>query len=161
MKELLEDVVEISQIAAESKGVLLAMNEIPECLVAGDDISLSRLFFNLIENAIKYSDAGGRIELTGFCENGCARLMVSDTGVGIPEKDLPRVFDRFYRVDPSRSPRTGGSGLGLAICRSIVEAHHGEIHVSSVFGRGTTFTVTLPIVEPSVADCVSATLHQS
>ncbi len=150
LQPLLTDVVEILGTAARDKGVSLTMGEIPNGVVLGDDISLSRLFFNLIDNAIKYTPAGGGVQLTGCCQDHRIRVMVCDTGIGMDADQLPKVFDRFYRADPSRNEQTGGTGLGLAICRSIVESHQGEISVSSRIGAGTTFTVVLPLVDEAV-----------
>ena len=152
IKPLLEDVVEVLRETAVEKGVSLTAGEIPNCVVSGDDISLSRVFFNLIDNAIKYTSAGGRVQLAGFCGNQQVRLLVCDTGIGIESEHLPKLFDRFYRIDPSRNGQTGGTGLGLAICRSIVKSHQGEISVSSLSGSGTTFTVTLPLIAESVTE---------
>jgi two-component system sensor histidine kinase ResE len=111
---------------------------------------------NLVDNAIKHTPADGRITISADCLMGPdknhqqIKLSVSDTGPGIPAPDLPHVFDRFYRVDKSRSRELGGAGLGLAIVRSIVEAHGGHIDVESVLGEGTTFNVWLPAYEPNV-----------
>jgi len=150
LKPLLEDVVEMLRTAATVKGVSLEMYEIPNCVVCGDDILLSRLFFNLIDNAIKYTPAGGLVRLTGFCGDQHLRMMISDTGVGIATDHLPKVFDRFYRIDHSRNGPMGGAGLGLAICQSIVETHQGEISVASIVNEGTTFTVVLPLLADAV-----------
>jgi signal transduction histidine kinase len=96
---------------------------------------------------LKYTPAGGAVELKvkGDRDQGVARIYVSDTGVGIAQKDLKRVFDRFYRVDKARSRETGGTGLGLSISQWIVQAHKGQINVKSKVGKGSTFTVTLPL----------------
>jgi signal transduction histidine kinase len=99
---------------------------------------------NLISNALRYTPQGGRIALIAQAQNGNVRLMVRDTGQGIPPEALPRIFDRFYRGDASRQQQEGESGLGLAIARSIIEAHGGTIAVDSELGRGTVFTIELP-----------------
>jgi two-component system phosphate regulon sensor histidine kinase PhoR len=85
------------------------------------------------------------VKVKGDRDQGVVRLLVSDTGVGIPQKDLKRIFDRFYRVDKARSRETGGTGLGLSICQWITQAHDGRIAVESKVGKGSTFTVTLPM----------------
>ncbi len=114
------------------------------CQVGGDVDRLRQLFFNLLDNAIKYTPPGGKVTVQGGPSNGQTRVIVADTGIGIPADHLPHVFDRFYRVDPSRSPETEGSGLGLAICRSIAEAHGGRVEIDSTFGVGTRVMLTLP-----------------
>jgi signal transduction histidine kinase len=98
----------------------------------------------LLSNATLYNHPGGQVVVTVRSDPDSATVDVEDTGVGIPESDLPLVFDRFHRVDAARSRESGGSGLGLAICQSIALAHGGTITVASVIGRGSTFTVTIP-----------------
>jgi signal transduction histidine kinase len=100
---------------------------------------------NLLSNAIGYTHSGGEVVVATRRERGLAIVNVEDTGVGIPESDLPLVFDRFHRVDTARSRESGGSGLGLAICRSIVLAHGGTITATSVVDRGSCFTVAIPV----------------
>ena len=97
----------------------------------------------LLDNAVKYTPAGGGVAVTVGAGDGCATLAVADTGPGIPGEHLPRIFNRFYRVDEARS--VGGAGLGLSIARQIAEGHGGAITVASVVGVGSTFTVTLPL----------------
>jgi len=115
--------------------------------VEGDPLFLRQLILNLTENGLKYTRAGGEVavRVKGDRDQGVVRLLVTDTGVGIPQKDLKRIFDRFYRVDGARSRETGGTGLGLSICQWIVQAHEGRIAVESKVGKGSTFTVTLPM----------------
>jgi signal transduction histidine kinase len=98
-----------------------------------------------VSNAVKYNRDGGRVDVTLTTERGARRLSVADTGIGIRQQDLPRVFERFYRVDSARSRATGGTGLGLSIVRHAVERHGGTVHVESTLGEGTTFTVSIPI----------------
>jgi signal transduction histidine kinase len=114
--------------------------------VPGSAKDLSLLVGNLLENAVRYTPAGGRVRLEVAAENGRAVLTISDTGIGIPRRDLPRIFERFYRVDRARSRATGGTGLGLSIARHVAERHGGEIEADSELGRGSTFRVTLPSV---------------
>jgi len=109
----------------------------------GDPGLIKRVLLNLIGNAIKYTETGGKIELSLESDTDTAIWTITDTGIGIPEEHVPYIFDRFYRVDQSRSHETGGSGLGLAIVQKIVEAHHGKIEVASEVGKGTTFKVFL------------------
>src|SRR5262249_3888264 len=109
---------------------------------------LARLLANLLTNAIRHTSDGGRIEITLTADRGQAVLSVADSGCGIPDEDLPKIFERFYRVDKARSRSSGGSGLGLAICKSIVEAHSGTIGCSSKLEEGPTFAARLPLVVP-------------
>jgi two-component system phosphate regulon sensor histidine kinase PhoR len=115
--------------------------------VTGDAEQLCQVIANLINNAITYNHEGGQVRLHLAAEEHDAALSVSDTGIGIPESDLPRIFERFYRVDRARTGNSG-IGLGLAICREIVRAHGGIIDVTSVVGKGATFTVRLPLRPP-------------
>ena len=112
--------------------------------VLGDRDRLRDAVSNLISNAIRYTPEGGRADVTVASEASEAVLKVADTGIGIPEKDRPHIFERFYRVDQARSRDKGGSGLGLAITKWVIEAHGGSISFSSEEGKGTTFTVRLP-----------------
>jgi len=100
---------------------------------------------NLVENAIRYTEPGGIVDVRTARENGNALVIVSDTGLGIPARDIPRVFERFYRVDSARSRDTGGTGLGLAIVRHVADRHGGTVDVQSELGAGSTFTIRLPI----------------
>jgi len=109
-----------------------------------DAQKVRQVLINLLDNAIKYSDPGDKVEVSAFEEGDGVVVRVADTGVGIPEEDLPNLFDRFYRVDKDRSRSTGGSGLGLAISKQIVDLHGGELDVRSEVGRGSTFEVRLP-----------------
>lgn len=115
-----------------------------EYTVRGDETQLTSMFTNLVDNAVKYTPPGGRVEVTGGSEGAEIVIRVSDTGIGIPEAKLPRIFERFYRVDKARSKETGGTGLGLSIVRHIAENHGGRVSVKSNLGEGSTFTVCLP-----------------
>jgi two-component system, OmpR family, sensor kinase len=122
-----------------------------ELLVQGDSDRLKQVVLNLVDNAIKHTPDGGRVTIGGENVDGASvRVSVSDTGVGIPAEDLPHVFERFYRVDKSRSRVQGGAGLGLAIAKSIIEAHGGRIEAQSTVGAGTTFIVWLPTYRPNL-----------
>jgi two-component system phosphate regulon sensor histidine kinase PhoR len=109
----------------------------------GDKERLKQVMVNLIDNAIKYTPAGGRIAVTCREEGGGVRITVRDSGVGIPAEHLPRIFERFYRVDRERSREAGGTGLGLAIVKHIVEAHGSKVEIESEVGRGSTFSFSL------------------
>jgi signal transduction histidine kinase len=113
--------------------------------ITADEDKISQVIVNLLSNAGKFTGSGGSVDILAGLKQGKAEITVIDTGTGISEQDLPHIFERFYRADPSRSRVTGGSGIGLAIAKSIVLAHNGTIGVKSEYGRGTTFTVTLPI----------------
>ena len=112
--------------------------------VRGDETQLASMFTNLVDNAVKYTPPGGRVEVTGEFEGSEIVIRVSDTGIGIPEGKLPRIFERFYRVDKARSKETGGTGLGLSIVKHVAENHGGRVAVESTVGEGSTFTVYLP-----------------
>lgn len=119
--------------------------EVPEGIVIrADEIQLVQLVRNLLDNAVKYTPAGGCVNVSASLAGGEAAISVCDTGIGIPHGEVDRVFERFYRVDKARSRRLGGTGLGLAIVKDIVEAHGGRIEVDTQLGRGSTFTVRLP-----------------
>jgi two-component system phosphate regulon sensor histidine kinase PhoR len=111
--------------------------------VSVDPDQLRQILANLLDNALKYTEAGGRVELSAEPWKGGARVTVRDTGVGIPEADLPRVFERFYRVDKARERSVGGTGLGLSIVKHLVEANGGEVSVESRQPGGTAFRFTL------------------
>jgi signal transduction histidine kinase len=111
--------------------------------IEGDLFKLEQMLLNLLDNAVKYTDRGG-IAVSVDAQGKRVRIRVRDTGIGIPKDDIPRVFERFYVVDKSRSRKSGGTGLGLAIVKHIVLQHSGTIGIESVPGEGTTVTVTLP-----------------
>lgn len=142
----LRDACEQIRVLAVAKDVRFRAN-IPErpTHVVGDAAAIRRLFLVLLDNAIKYTHSGGTVEVALERRNGLATVEVRDTGIGISEADLPHVFERFYRADKARSRDQGGTGLGLAIALSIAEWHHGEIHVQSELGHGSTFRAQLPI----------------
>ena len=112
--------------------------------VRGDETQLASMFTNLVDNAVKYTPSGGRVEVTGGFEGSEVVIRISDTGIGIPEGKLQRIFERFYRVDKARSKETGGTGLGLSIVKHVAENHGGRVAVESTPGEGSTFTVYLP-----------------
>lgn len=138
-----EDSVELLKPLADERGISIK-TELSATRLQGDRERLSQVLVNLLSNAIRYNHDNGQVEVRVEAQNGCAILQVSDTGIGIPDGDLPHIFDRFYRVDQSRTRADGGSGLGLAICHSIVEAHHGTITARSELQSGTRIEVRLP-----------------
>ncbi|MDI6858709.1 MAG: HAMP domain-containing sensor histidine kinase [Dehalococcoidia bacterium] len=144
MRELTEDVVRQARKLCGPERIPLDVPADGPLTVRGDASRLRELLFILLDNAIKYGDAREPVGVTLHQSDGKLLLRVSDKGQGIPEHALPRVFDRFYRVDKARSREKGGAGLGLAIARWIVEAHGGTIRIDSVEGEGTSVTVELP-----------------
>jgi two-component system phosphate regulon sensor histidine kinase PhoR len=109
-----------------------------------DAEAVQEILDNLVDNALKYTPEGGRIRVGWHLDNGEICLQVQDSGIGIPEQDLPRIFERFYRVDKARSREMGGTGLGLSIVKHLAQAMHGNVGVTSEVGKGTTFSVRLP-----------------
>ncbi len=130
---------------AEGRGIDLAVDLPDSAPVAGVPADLEAVVKNLITNAVKYNRDGGSVAVTLRTQDAARVLRVTDTGIGMRQQDLPRVFERFYRVDTARSRETGGTGLGLSIVRHAVERHGGNVRVESTLGEGSTFTVTLPI----------------
>lgn len=141
-----ETVRDLSQAAADREIEIEAAASALPVYVFADSGRLQQVLHNLIENALQYSDRGATIRVEVAAAPGEALLSVSDTGIGIPEADLPFVFERFFRSKRSRRANPGGSGLGLSIVRWIVEAHKGRVSVESAVGKGSTFTVRLPVV---------------
>jgi heavy metal sensor kinase len=132
-----------AQVLAAQKDISLKLDAQTPLSLNGDDELLQRMILNLLDNAVKYTPRGGAISIELTKKNGQAFIAVRDSGVGIPAKDLPHVFDRFYRVDKARARAVGGAGLGLSIARSIAQAHGGTIRVESD-RSGSSFTVELP-----------------
>jgi two-component system, OmpR family, sensor histidine kinase BaeS len=144
-KTILERAVARHTVFARQKGISLKIDadkELPELTVDGD--RMAQVFDNLITNAFRYTSSGGEITLAARSSNGNVRLQVRDDGSGIPPEELPYVFDRFFRGDPSRH-KSGDSGLGLSIAKSIIESHGGKIEVESAPGNGAIFTITLAV----------------
>jgi heavy metal sensor kinase len=146
---LLTEMAETFRILAEEAQLTLDTQPFPPVAVLGHRSRLHELFANILDNAVKYTPAGGRVTLSAELDADDVHVTIADTGVGIPEEELPKVFTRFYRVDHSRSRDTGGSGLGLTIAKSIAIAHGGTIEADSAPGAGSSFTVTLPLAPPS------------
>jgi signal transduction histidine kinase len=132
---------------AEAKGVALRAHAAADLVVTADDTRLEQVAANLIDNAVKYTPAGGRVDVEGLREGDRALLRVRDTGIGIRADELPRIWDRLFRGDTSRAER--GLGLGLSLVRAVVEAHGGTVEVASEPGNGSTFTVALPLADAS------------
>jgi signal transduction histidine kinase len=146
VEEVISEVVKEAEIEAKRQGIILNWKPFAaEAVVLGDAFQMKQVIFNLVDNAIKYNRPGGSVGITVHVENRLVIIKVGDTGIGIAAQDLPRIFDRFYRVDKSRSRQRGGSGLGLAIVKKIVEEHNGTVSAESTSGRGSTFRVELPL----------------
>jgi len=143
LTELVRAVIEAYQKEAGNRGLYLKMKAEPLPLIAADAFQIEQMVINLVDNALRYTEKGG-VEVSLKAEGGGVLLTVSDTGIGIPEEHLPRIFERFYVVDKSRSRRTGGTGLGLSIVKHVVLAHRGKIEVKSEPGFGSSFLVWLP-----------------
>ena len=141
---ILRDEAERFERAAAEAGVSLEMSVDEVSPIRGSARDLSLLVRNLVDNAIRYTKPGGRIDVALCADVSGVLVTVTDTGLGIPSRDLPRIFERFYRVDRARSRETGGTGLGLSIVKHVVENHGGTVSVRSELGRGTTFEVRLP-----------------
>ena len=136
------------EVLCQEKGLSFQLGQPQDLVVKGDEARLRELFMNLLDNAIRYTPAPGTVSVSFRREGQMAVVAIRDTGVGIPAEDIPFIFERFYRVDKSRSRVEGGTGLGLAICRHIAEAHGGKIEVASQVGAGSTFSVWLPLQYP-------------
>lgn len=141
-----ENALDLVRPLAQERGVFL-QSELTEAECVGDSERLGQVFTNLLTNAILHNSTRGEVRLTTRRENHSVLVTVTDKGPGIAQEDLPRIFERFYRGDKSRTGSTGGTGLGLAISKAIVEAHGGSIQVASQVGEGTSFTVRLPVKE--------------
>lgn len=151
---VLVEVVSTNQHAAKRQGLGLSLTGSAELLVRGDRSQLVSVFSNLVDNAIKYSEIGGVVNVSSTINGDEIMVSVTDYGIGIAERDQKRIFERFYRVDKARSRATGGTGLGLSIVRHIVLEHGGAIDVRSEEGVGSTFTVRLPRVAVKTKESV-------
>lgn len=138
------DAIDQTSTLAKNKGIAIKALVKKDAVVSGDADMLNALFKNLLENALHYSPEDAKVVVKCRQKGKTLEISVTDTGVGIPKEEQERIFQRFYRVDPSRSRTTGGTGLGLSIAKHIVNQHGGEISVKSKVGKGSTFTVSLP-----------------
>lgn len=150
MDELLPSCLEAVRPRADAKGVALILDADPSLPEAHLDATrIAQVVANLLENAITHTPPGGQVTVAARAAAGAIEISVADTGRGIPAEDLPRIFDRFYRADPSRARATGGAGLGLTIARRLTEAHGGRIEAQSAPHRGARFTISLPPAGPA------------
>lgn len=134
----------IQKEAKKKKLALILPEQINDIWIEGEKDRIHQIVLNLLSNAIAYTSEGGKIIVKLWEEADQVKLSISDTGIGIPSTELPRIFERFYRVEKARSRRSGGTGLGLAIVKHLTESHNGKIEVKSEEGKGTTFIITLP-----------------
>ena len=148
---LLQEALQSFREIARSRGVELAIESSSERCVSADVDAIQQVLANLVDNALKYGDAGGKVFLGARETEGAVEFYVRDLGAGIASEHLPRLFERFYRVDKARSRESGGTGLGLAIAKHIILAHGGTIRADSRLGRGATFVFTLPAAQAAVA----------
>jgi signal transduction histidine kinase len=143
---IVTEVVDEVEMEARQQGVTIHWDSpVAETYVLGDSFRLQQVVYNLVDNAIKYNRHEGMVNITVHIDNQSVMLQVTDSGIGIADTDLPHVFDRFFRVDKSRSRQQGGSGLGLAIVKKVVEDLRGTVSVESIPGEGSTFCVRLPL----------------
>jgi two-component system phosphate regulon sensor histidine kinase PhoR len=146
VSRLIESCVETAHLKAVPRQLALNVR-LPEGLppVRGDSNSLQEVLQNLLDNALQYTPAGGKIDVSASCSDGRVVVTVADTGIGIPQVEQERIFERFYRVDAARSREAGGTGLGLSIARHIMEAHGGRLWVESAVGEGSRFHFSIPV----------------
>lgn len=148
-----DTISEMMRTVAEKKRISLELDIPEELFMEGDEDKLRQIFMNLLSNAINYTQEGGRVKLTAREKHSnrnaedIVEFLVKDSGIGIPKKDLPRIFERFYRVDKARSRGSGGTGLGLSIVKHLVDLHHGTIKVESELGIGSSFIIEFPILQ--------------
>ena len=145
LNDVVEECCRSAQALSHPKNLALTVEAAADVPFRGDAALIRQMTLNLLDNAIRYTPAGGSVAVRLERQNGTARITVTDTGIGIPAEAQGKVFERFYRVDKARSRAAGGSGLGLAIVKWVAEAHRGSVSVASDAGRGSTFTVQLPL----------------
>ena len=143
VRAALESALHTVESAARLRGVRLSFQRIDDVNILGHELRLEQVLVNLLDNAVKFNRPNGEVQVETRAIGGKASITITDTGIGIPSEDLPRVFERFYRVDKARSRELGGTGLGLAIVKHILNRHRGRLEIASTLGIGSTFTVLL------------------
>ncbi|HSD09926.1 MAG TPA: HAMP domain-containing sensor histidine kinase, partial [Candidatus Binatia bacterium] len=153
---LIQEMLDTLKPLAAERGVALSATSAPQLVIRADRDKISRVLLNLMQNGIKFTPSGGRVQVAASDEGTCVKLAVSDSGNGIPPGELERIFDKFHQVQRPRGRGEPGSGLGLPISRQLIEMHGGRLTVESSQGKGSTFTVVLPTSEealrPSAAE---------
>ncbi len=144
LMDIIKNALQVCHVAIAEKEIEVKVSCADALTIVADPTLIEQALVNLLDNAVKYSDAGGTIEVTAIEKGDAAVIAVRDFGIGISRKHLPRLFERFYRVDKARSRQLGGTGLGLAIAKHVVQAHGGQISVESVLGKGSIFSIRLP-----------------
>ena len=157
LDSVVTDVIALLETRRSKSDIAFNVSVAESLVVQADRPRLEQIFYNLIDNAVKFNRANGSVKVVAEEKDGHAVISVEDTGIGIPASDLPRIFERLYRVDRSRSQRTEGTGLGLAIVKHLVKAHGGDITATSEVGRGSRFTFTLPLVSKHRASAQNMT----
>ena len=145
IRAVLESALDAMEAAARERGIRFVRDRMDEAALLGSELRLEQVFVNLLDNAVKFSRPNGEVRVEIQTTGATATVTISDRGIGIPSQDLPRIFERFYRVDKARSRQMGGTGLGLAIVKHVVEQMRGTITVDSRLGEGSTFTLALPV----------------
>lgn len=145
LESLVEDIHRQATVLGQDRNIEVVLGSVAPAVVLGDELRLRELLLNLVENAVKYSHSGGKVEIALVTDGQQASLSVTDQGIGIAPEDHKRIFDRFFRTDGARNHTKKGTGLGLAICSWIAESHKGRIDVKSEPGHGSLFTVILPL----------------
>ncbi|MGU3566407.1 two-component system histidine kinase PnpS [Paenibacillus sp. D51F] len=153
LASFMERSMTILESEAARKSITMTLDNAPGIYLEADEDRLRQVVANLLQNGISYTPEGGKVSVRTSLVHGeggseMVQIRIVDTGIGIPRKDLPRIFERFYRVDKARSRVSGGTGLGLSIVKHLVELHHGSITVDSTVGVGTAFTIELPVIQP-------------
>jgi two-component system sensor histidine kinase SenX3 len=152
ISEVITEAIDQSRLNAERRKITIFFEAFDEAQILGDRSQVGMAINNLIENAINYSPDSTRVTVTSKINDQIAEIAVSDQGIGIPEKDLERIFERFYRVDPARSRLTGGTGLGLSIVKHIANNHGGDVSLWSVENAGSTFTIRFPLANKEISE---------
>ena len=146
INELTEIILKRLRPIARKKNIEVTLISKREIMAEVDEVKMSLILTNLVENAIKYNREQGKVDVTLDADHQFFTVEVADTGIGIPEESLERIYERFYRVDKSHSKEIGGTGLGLAITRNAILLHRGAIKVESIYGEGSMFTVKIPLI---------------
>lgn len=149
VSDLINEAIDLCKTTSEAKGIQISSSQIPAVSVLGDGEQLIMALHNLLENAINYSPSNTKVSISASIDDQIIEIAVADQGIGIPEGEIERIFERFYRVDPARSRETGGTGLGLSIVKHVASKHGGEIKVWSAPNVGSTFALRLPLYVPN------------